>query len=102
MTACRSPFEAAAIELRALGLTLTQLPGEYRINYRHGADATAQIAETLAEALAIGHAMAAARPPTRPRRRWRKARRRFRRLWPGKRVRVRARPAKRKRYAPKD
>lgn len=31
-------------ELRALGITLTRLPGEYRVNYRNGTDATARLA----------------------------------------------------------
>jgi hypothetical protein len=42
-----SPFELAAAELRALGITLASLPGEYRVNYRNGSDATARMAETL-------------------------------------------------------
>jgi len=46
-----SPFELAAAELRALGITLASLPGEYRVNYRNGQDATARHAETLDEAL---------------------------------------------------
>jgi len=35
-----SRFELAAAELRALGIVLTQLPGEYRVNYRNGGDGT--------------------------------------------------------------
>ena len=42
-----SPFEIATAELRRLGLDLTRLPGEYRVNFQNGTDATAQIAETL-------------------------------------------------------
>ena len=56
-------FELAAAELRPLGITLANLPGEYRVNYRNGGDATARTAETLDEALALGRAMAAERPP---------------------------------------
>jgi hypothetical protein len=39
------PFELAAAELRALGISLTRLPGEYRVNYRNGGDRTARLAE---------------------------------------------------------
>jgi hypothetical protein len=31
-----SRFELAARELRALGIVVTRLPGEYRMNYRSG------------------------------------------------------------------
>jgi hypothetical protein len=31
-----SRFELAARELRALGIVMTRLPGEYRVNYRSG------------------------------------------------------------------
>jgi hypothetical protein len=31
-----SRFELAARELRALGIVMTRLPGEYRVNYRTG------------------------------------------------------------------
>src|SRR5258706_235028 len=58
-----SPFELAAAALRALGITLTSLPGEYRVNYRNGGEARARTAETLDEALALGRAMAAERAP---------------------------------------
>jgi hypothetical protein len=57
-----SPFELAAAELRALGITLARLPGEYRVNIRNGADTTARTAETLDEALELGRSMAAAAP----------------------------------------
>jgi hypothetical protein len=57
-----SPFELATAELRALGITLARLPGEYRVNFRNGADATALTVETLDEALALGHSMAADAP----------------------------------------
>ncbi len=39
-----SVFEIAAAELRALGIILARLPGEYRVNYRDGTDATVRIA----------------------------------------------------------
>ena len=56
-----SPFEIATAELRRLGITLARLPGEYRVNFQNGTDATAQIAETLDQALAAGRIMAAER-----------------------------------------
>jgi len=55
------------------------LPGEYRVNFRNGADKTARFADDLNQALEIGREMAAEaatirvtakRPPRR--RRWRK------------------------------
>jgi hypothetical protein len=58
-----SPFELATAELRALGITLASLPGEYRVNFRNGADATALTVETLDEALALGRSMVAAAAP---------------------------------------
>jgi hypothetical protein len=57
-----SRFELAARELRALGITLTRLPGEYCVNIRDGTEATAQTAETLDEALALGRSMEPAVP----------------------------------------
>src|SRR5947208_2959866 len=57
-----SRFELAARELRALGITLTRLPGEYRINFRTGTDATARMVETLDHALELGRTMAAEAP----------------------------------------
>src|SRR5450432_3615131 len=57
-----SPFDLATAELRALGITLASLPGEYRVNYRNGSDATARMAETLDEALALGRELAADAP----------------------------------------
>jgi hypothetical protein len=57
-----SPFELAAAELRALGITLGRLPGEYRVNLRNGTEATAQTVETLDEALALGRSMATETP----------------------------------------
>ena len=76
-----SPFELASAELRRLGITLTNLPGEYRVNFHNGADATARMAETLDEALALGRSLAAERPaPARPA--GGKRRRRLRRMTP--------------------
>jgi len=39
-------------ELRKLGITLRQLPGEFSVNFRDGSDATTRNGETLDEALA--------------------------------------------------
>jgi hypothetical protein len=52
-------FEMAAAELRTLGITLESLPGEYRVNFRNGAERTAYSTEDLQDALAAGRAMAA-------------------------------------------
>jgi hypothetical protein len=41
----RPPFELATAELRKLGITLRQLPGEFSVNFRDGDDATARTAE---------------------------------------------------------
>jgi hypothetical protein len=48
-----SRFELAARELRALGIVMTRLPGEYRVNYRTGTDATARLVKTLDQALEL-------------------------------------------------
>jgi hypothetical protein len=95
-----SRFELVTRELRALGLTLRRLPGEYCVNFRNGGDATARMAEDLGEALELGRAMAAeaaARATEKPpRRRWRrkrmtpKARRRRFILGHNRRLRARA------------
>jgi hypothetical protein len=62
-----SPFELAATELRALGITLARLPGEYRVDFHDGSNATARMAETLDEALELARSMAADAPaPVRP------------------------------------
>jgi hypothetical protein len=62
------PFELATAELRALGITLARLPGEYRVNYRNGGDGTARLAEDLERAVELGRALAAAEPATTVRR----------------------------------
>jgi hypothetical protein len=53
-----TPFELAAGELRKLGITLRELPGEFSVNFRDGNDATTRNAETLEEALQLGRDMA--------------------------------------------
>jgi hypothetical protein len=54
----RTPFELATAELRKLGITLRQLPGEYRVNLLGGPDTNALSAETLDEAVQLGLDMA--------------------------------------------
>jgi hypothetical protein len=54
----RTPFELATGELRKLGITLRQLPGEFSVNFHNGTDATARTVETLDEALSLGRDMA--------------------------------------------
>jgi hypothetical protein len=97
-----SRFEIVVAELRALGLSLRRLPGEYCVNFRNGSDTTARFADDLDQALELGRAMAAekAADPTTatkaPRRRWRrkkmtpKARRRRFILGHNRRMRARA------------
>ena len=51
-------FELAARELRALGIVLIQLPGEYRIRTCDGSDAAAVTCSDLDEALALGRDLA--------------------------------------------
>ena len=97
-----SRFELVVNELRALGLTLRRLPGEYCVNFRNGGDATARMAEDLDQALELGREMAAEAAASRvatkqpPRRRWRrkrmtpKARRRRFILGHNRRLRARA------------
>jgi hypothetical protein len=67
--AAPSPFDQAVAGLARLGITLQRQPGQYRVNYRNGSDATAEIADTLDLALEIGRSMAAARKPAKPIRR---------------------------------
>jgi hypothetical protein len=57
-----TPLELATRELRALGVTLARLPGEYCVNFRAGAESTARMVETLDEALTLGRSMAADAP----------------------------------------
>jgi hypothetical protein len=58
----RLKLTAAISALSRFGVVVERLPGEYRINYRNGAQETAQFAESLAEAVERGGAMAAERP----------------------------------------
>lgn len=51
-------FKIAVEELHDIGVTLTMLPGEYKVNYRNGAPSTAYYSDDLAEALAHGRNMA--------------------------------------------
>jgi hypothetical protein len=71
----RSRFELVEAELRALGISIRRLPGEYYVNFRYGGEKTARMADDLDEVLEIGRAMAAeaaANRATTPRRRSRR------------------------------
>ena len=62
-----TPFELACAELKALGLVLQQLPGEYRVNFRNGNMATATTTDDLQSAVMRGREMAANPPePSEP------------------------------------
>ena len=77
-----SSFELAAAELRKLGITLRQLPGEFSVNFINGSESTARALETLDEALAAGRAMAAERAEANPTGRGPRRYRRPRRMTP--------------------
>jgi hypothetical protein len=64
MTDAVSTFELAAAELCALGIVLTRLPGEPRVNYRNGGEGTAGLADDLEQAVELGRALAADAPAT--------------------------------------
>jgi hypothetical protein len=59
-------FEIAKAELRKLGITLTQRPGEYQVNLTGGPDENALAADTLDEAVQLGLDMAKTFPPATP------------------------------------
>jgi hypothetical protein len=44
-------FEITRAELRAPGITLDRLPGEYRVNFHNGRAETARTVETIDQAL---------------------------------------------------
>jgi len=102
-------YETLAAQLRAMGLTIRSLPGEYCLNFRSGGERTARFAEDLDHALEIGREMAAdakangtatKRPPRRQR--WRKQttpKARRRRFIRAHNRRVRARALRRRRTA---
>ncbi|MGH6846314.1 MAG: hypothetical protein ACREC0_02410 [Methylocella sp.] len=48
--------------MRAQGIIITRLPGEYRANYLNGSEATAASREDLDEALALAQIMAQSAP----------------------------------------
>ena len=56
-----SLFEMAAAQLRTLGIVLTPLPGEYRVNFKDGSDDTAYVTDDLIDAIEHGHALAGRR-----------------------------------------
>jgi hypothetical protein len=55
-------FEKASAELKALGLVLQQLPGQYRVSFRNGGAATATTTDDLQSAIMWGREMAANLP----------------------------------------
>ena len=57
-----SPFQLARDQLRAIGVQLDSLPGEYRVNLRGAGPETAYFTADLAEAIDYGRAMVASRP----------------------------------------
>ena len=60
-----TPFQAAFDELKALGLILSQEPGQYRVNFRNGAALTEYTADDLQSAVTQGREMAEqGAPPT--------------------------------------
>jgi hypothetical protein len=63
MTASRLTLKAATEELKACGMLIASQPGEYRVNYRGGREATAYFTDDLADALSTGKIMAQTPPP---------------------------------------
>jgi len=61
----RSRLELIAAELRAVGITLKRLPGEYCVNFLYGGEGTARMADDLDKALEFGRAMAEERAAAR-------------------------------------
>jgi hypothetical protein len=58
-----TPFQTAFDELKALGLTLVQEPGQYRVNFRNGKAATEYATDDLQDAITQGREMAEQGPP---------------------------------------
>jgi len=56
-------FQTAFDELKTLGLVLRREPGEYRVNFPHGTEATEYITDDLQDALSRGREMAECPPP---------------------------------------
>ena len=65
MTAGRLTLKEAAEALKACGMQIASQPGEYRVNYRGGREATAYYTDDLADALSTGKIMAQT-PPAPP------------------------------------
>ena len=59
-------FIKASDELRLSGIILEILPGEYRVNYRDGTEATAYYTDELEDALSTGRVMTDAAPHSAP------------------------------------
>jgi hypothetical protein len=56
--AALTKFQEACATLRALGIVLEALPGEYRVNFKSGAAMTAYRTDDLDDALSVGLVMA--------------------------------------------
>lgn len=52
-------FTETRIALKVIGVTLTRKDGEFRVNLKDGAEATAYYTDDLEDALGTGHQMAA-------------------------------------------
>jgi len=58
-----TPFQDAFDELKALGLILSQEPGQYRVNFRNGMARTEYTTDDLQDAITQGRKMGANPPP---------------------------------------
>lgn len=61
-----SPYLRARDELKALGMKLRLVPGEYRVNFKHGTPETEYVTEDLRDALRYGREMAKGKHPEPP------------------------------------
>lgn len=58
-----TPFQVAFAELKALGLILSQEPGQYRVNFRNATARTECTTDDLQAAIRRGREMAVQGPP---------------------------------------
>jgi hypothetical protein len=63
MNSGRLTLKDAAEKLKACGMQIVTQPGEYRVNYCGGREATAYFTDDLADALRTGKIMAQTPPP---------------------------------------
>ena len=57
---------AVVSELARYGVQIVQLPGEYRVNFRHGKEADTYCTESLTDALEHGRSLAGKPQPAKP------------------------------------